>query len=144
MDINVSEYESTWLPALISLSLCDDVVDFVLQLDQTYQGIDNYLYQEDLPGYLITNFLKKNKESHYRLLIRSLSTELNSMPFFKIGIGILLNDKTHSIWNPINETLKHFVATHPNGEVIYFENERYRETISAFLKKFSLFSESIK
>lgn len=125
-----------WLSTLLANIADEGLINLIVNLDQIYQGLESYLDLSEMPGSLITNILIESKNSHFKFQNKIVNDAFEDMPFFKIGALARVNEG-NCIWNPRVESLKGFILKHTGKEVIYFEDENYKEIVRFFQKQFS-------
>ncbi|RBW47299.1 hypothetical protein DS885_03895 [Psychromonas sp. B3M02] len=136
--IKLTNYEKKWIPKLASMTSNTAIIHLIIELDDTYMGINSYVGDFELPGYVLTAALERNKFAHEKFKKKAFLLSLYEMDFFKVGVR-LVGDKDIK-WNPIDETLKTFITRHGDDEVIYFENKLFEELIFSFKERFSKLS----
>jgi len=138
--LSLFDNKLNWLLTLTNLVKDESLVRFIVNLDQTYQGIESYLDLSEMPGSLITNVLVSTHDAHAKFQRKCVINAFNEMPFFKISVLAKIDDESEYIWNPTEESLKQFGLRHTDKEVIYFEDEQYKETIHFFQEQLSKLS----
>ena len=136
--LQLSDYEKMWLPTLSHITSNDDLVKFIIDLDNIYMGLQSYTGLQALPGYSLTLALNKLSSSHEKFKETQFMQGLYEHQFFKIGVKLACDQSIK--WNPLDETLKTFMAKHESFEVIYFENEVFEDIILLFRERFSKYS----
>lgn len=137
--LQLTDYEKMWLPQLSRITSNDALVKFIIDLDDIYMGLQSFTGVKELPGYVLTSSLIKLGSSHKKFIERHFMLGLYDLLFFRIGVKLACDSRV--IWNPLDETLKTFIARHENSEVIYFENEIFEDIIFLFQKRFSKFAQ---
>ncbi len=138
--LSLFDNQLNWLSSLTKLVKDEPLIKFIVNLDQTYQGIESYLDLSEMPGSLITNVLVNTHDAHSKFQRKCVSNTFSEMPFFRVGVLAKLTDKSEYIWNPTEESLKQFGLRHTDKEVIYFEDEKFKETIQFFQEQLSKLS----
>lgn len=113
------------------------LIQFIVKLDQLYFGLESYLDLSEMPGSLITNILVNTQKAHDKFQKKSINDAFIDMPFFRISALARVEGKRDHLWNPTLESLRDFSVRHTDKEVIYFEDENYKETVQFFQKQFS-------
>jgi hypothetical protein len=113
-----------------------EVIQFVVNLDQLYLGLESYLDLSEMPGSVITSILVNTQDAHCKFQKKSVNDAFINMPFFRISALARVDGKDDHLWNPTLESLKEFSLRHTGKEVIYFEDENFKSTVQFFQKQF--------
>jgi len=135
--LTLFDNDLNWLSTLTEIIKDKAIVKFVVNLDQTYQGIESYLELSEMPGSLLTNILVNNLQAHSKFQNITLSNSLGTMPFFRMCALAQVEGLDECVWSPAIEPLKSFCLKHTDKEVIYFEDKNYKKTIEFFQNQLS-------
>ena len=106
----------------------------------SYASIQQWLQTQDIKvsERSVERFLKKYEGEYIAYKETQFMQGLYEHQFFKIGVKLACDQSIK--WNPLDETLKTFMAKHESFEVIYFENEVFEDIILLFRERFSKYS----
>jgi len=135
--ITLFDNDLNWLSTLTGITKDTAIIQFIVNLDQTYQGIESYLELSEMPGRLLTNVLVNNLQAHNKFKNISLRNALDTMPFFRMCASAKVEGHDEYVWNPAVESLKSFCLKNTDKEVIYFEDKKYKETVQFFQDQLS-------
>lgn len=139
--IKVSDRESHWSNLLTSITDDTNIINFIIDLDNRYEGMQSYLSNNDMPGYVISDLLRMNKFVHPLFLKKIITDKFHKMKFFYVGVKVLDSTKQ---WNPIEETLFSFTVKNKANGIIFFEDkDNAKYLIKHFCEKYLLPKQSI-
>ena len=131
--LKLASNQIRWLSLLSDITADKTLINFIVDLDDTYSGADSFLSASELPGYSLTLTLKKVLTSHPKFQLRAFSNAMSELSFFSLGLR--QSNIDGEVWDPRYESMKAFVTRHTKEGVLYYEVKENSKIVQHFQRK---------